>query len=795
MSGLLHASKYSSCVDLFSSSDDSSRPLLRIDNPNYFEAFTFNEFEQTHQIHPNSLQRIAVHNAFLEWRAIKSLLRFIEIYLAPGGTLEVDHIPHLTKQILFRTRDVAMYEFSLSLGHCMVVTRHQVSGENLHIEAVRRKDVPVRDWLRDIDNWSFVFFTDGRQLENIRNNIDLLRKNNPLADVLIVADTASSAILPALDARIITFEPGSGSVSESRKKNLAIQNVQRANVYIANNRVLLSQNWLANVCSHCNLFDVVLFPINPPRSRHRIPDWLREEHNVFDYRHYHPTFVDHDGGKGGSGISKDCLIVKRQVLLDQPFDERLCRNELEDNEWSYRLRLEGRLITFISDGGLNFVSAQPQDGRLPSEPASGAEQIASAFFRNMDAPYRHARRREPLAKALMQQLPSPDDRVVIQLPTTSDLEGGGDIIRFDGDLVSLRNALSRRDLTQKDIVLSGIGSTCERYRLLLKIAVANLAVGSHLWLLHDTRGNISTMPSPARPLNLLMMETRLAIEPALKPEPTITESDQMLFRWLKVEPTAAESGSIDQWTFGIITDGRHTEWVKEQLASIRSLNIPQYEIIICGPWGTQSGGDLKVIGLPPHDDVRAWITKKKNMIVEHASFDNCVVMHDRITFSSGWYAATQAFGNIFETLVFPVRGQDRPDLRINDWERADGWFENYRNFRLHQMHYREWSPFSMVYGGAFAIKKRVYQTKPLDERLYWNEAEDVKQTLGFAYGGFAVELSPGAVLYSKRGRLTGKPVRGIQYFGGWLREHVMVGRRKLAVRWIRERLKIMGNGL
>lgn len=245
------------------------------------------------------------------------------------------------------------------------------------------------------------------------------------------------------------------------------------------------------------------------------------------------------------------------------------------------------------------------------------------------------------------------------------------------------------------------------------------------------------------------------------------------------------------WSFGIITDGKNDYGVEKQIKSIELLNIKNYEIIICGLYSGYSNKNTKIIKYENNEnnDIRPWITRKKNLIVKSSKYENCMISHDRIIFDQNWYKAISKLNNKFDVLVFPVRGVDNSEYRINDWEFYDDIFLNYSNFKLFPMNYNEWKPNAMIYGGAFAIKQKIHLSNPLNERLYWNEAEDVLQSEYFRIIGITVELVSDAILYSTRIRIKGYKDNFLSNVINGFKRKLLSGKRKIILRNIISTIK------
>ena len=106
-----------------------------------------------------------------------------------------------------------------------------------------------------------------------------------------------------------------------------------------------------------------------------------------------------------------------------------------------------------------------------------------------------------------------------------------------------------------------------------------------------------------------------------------------------------------KFTFGIVTGAKVDDIV---LNSIYDLNIPEFEIIIVG--GKAPIGYLKLTHIPfDESQQQNWITKKKNIITEHAKYDNIVFMHDYLVFNKEWYNGFKKFGNDFDICMNVIK--------------------------------------------------------------------------------------------------------------------------------------------
>jgi hypothetical protein len=77
-----------------------------------------------------------------------------------------------------------------------------------------------------------------------------------------------------------------------------------------------------------------------------------------------------------------------------------------------------------------------------------------------------------------------------------------------------------------------------------------------------------------------------------------------------------------KFTFGIVTSGLDDR-VQLVINSIEQLNIPEYEVLIIGN-SSVSRDRTRII--PFNENERpAWITRKKNLITQHAKYENVVI--------------------------------------------------------------------------------------------------------------------------------------------------------------------------
>lgn len=193
------------------------------------------------------------------------------------------------------------------------------------------------------------------------------------------------------------------------------------------------------------------------------------------------------------------------------------------------------------------------------------------------------------------------------------------------------------------------------------------------------------------------------------------------------------------FTFGIITDCSPDSCKRLPVIidSIRRLHIPEYQIIIVGqadkirklPYLGPEEPHLEVIDF---DETvkKSWITKKKNLITQHAKYENIVYQHDYIIYDSNWYSGWQKFGDNFKACMNPITNVNGnryrdwsifPDIFFDDVKAYSGFEKLECLLPYEEISLSRWMYFS---GGYWVAKKSVMEEFPLNENLGWGEGED-----------------------------------------------------------------------
>lgn len=183
-----------------------------------------------------------------------------------------------------------------------------------------------------------------------------------------------------------------------------------------------------------------------------------------------------------------------------------------------------------------------------------------------------------------------------------------------------------------------------------------------------------------------------------------------------------------KFSFCIITAGGDN--IKNLIRSIQdSVPADCRDIVVVGGPGEH---DVEVNHIPFDETIKhAWITKKKNIAVGAAKYENVVVMHDYLLLDKDWYNGFIKYGDNFTVCMNIVLNHD--GSRFRDWHLKDPQWrpgplpELHRNrllpydYRHHKLHE------NMFINGAYWVaKKSIMEQVPLNEGLAWNEGEDIE---------------------------------------------------------------------
>jgi hypothetical protein len=281
-----------------------------------------------------------------------------------------------------------------------------------------------------------------------------------------------------------------------------------------------------------------------------------------------------------------------------------------------------------------------------------------------------------------------------------------------------------------DIIYSkGVFEVTPYIREVIKRIDDLLVVGGILEIEHFIHGSIYSAGQLFRPMSFTMYEISLCLgNRYLLIEKDLLET-KCILKYRKVKSSILVSDTIYNWSFGIISDGKKNERVLQIIHQISEFSIPNYEVLICGPFPynhTTISSNVKVIGDSDlYKDLRAPISAKKNRIIDNANFNNLVIMHDRISFPSNWFEKIKGYGNYFDVLQPQILDEESKSRQVQDWMYFSGDFSDFSNTKGGYVEYNKWNSSIYIDGGLIIIKKHVIENVRYNENLNWGEAEDL----------------------------------------------------------------------
>lgn len=202
-----------------------------------------------------------------------------------------------------------------------------------------------------------------------------------------------------------------------------------------------------------------------------------------------------------------------------------------------------------------------------------------------------------------------------------------------------------------------------------------------------------------------------------------------------------------KFSFIIVTDGNQWDRIDSIISSIEN-EVPEdsREIVIVG--GKWNVADFRKYGYKytrkyfNELEKPGWITRKKNIGVQFAKYDNLVIMHDYYALSEGFYEGCAKFDSEnpdWDLMMVKIETQD--GQRYHDWcawddprSAPDHFWIQYEPFcaegrktlgRPCMIPYDQSTPYWYIPGGAWIAKRQFMLENPLNESLSHCQAEDV----------------------------------------------------------------------
>ncbi|WP_309672451.1 glycosyltransferase [Gemmatimonas sp.] len=201
------------------------------------------------------------------------------------------------------------------------------------------------------------------------------------------------------------------------------------------------------------------------------------------------------------------------------------------------------------------------------------------------------------------------------------------------------------------------------------------------------------------------------------------------------------------FSFCLITDGRRPQQLAEEIATIRALQLPAYEIIVAGRVPFAVDG-VRVIDAAHHALV-GQLGAMRNLACAAARFDHLIVADDDMRFHLDFANGLRylvAHGADVDVLCVRLLNPD--GTRYWDWATSGGP----RGHIL--LDYRETDPFVYVTGGLAIMKATVHDAVRWDDVRGFYAGEDLDWSSRVRAAGFRIGLCVDATVTHDDARYT-----------------------------------------
>lgn len=278
-------------------------------------------------------------------------------------------------------------------------------------------------------------------------------------------------------------------------------------------------------------------------------------------------------------------------------------------------------------------------------------------------------------------------------------------------------------------------------------------------------------------------------------KPSMTKGKPTHRRYKKTAGCLTYLDTIEKWTFGIVSDGRKNERILEIVNQISNLEIPYFEVLICGPEpSSELPQYVRVLSDKEfYRDTRIPLCKKKNKIISEAKYENLVIIHDRISFDGRWYSTIKQNGNYFDAIIPAIKDENNKELHVID--SAEAFNDAFRLFPSTK-NKSKWTPNLYMDGSIIIIKKSIVQKIGLlSDYLHWGEKEDFDFSRKLTDYGYFISLFHNVVCYtmtySKKGQNIPKThfkrfFSNVRIYIGWKVQ--LIHQRKLFRQYLRSEM-------
>ncbi|WP_241609151.1 hypothetical protein [Rosenbergiella australiborealis] len=256
--------------------------------------------------------------------------------------------------------------------------------------------------------------------------------------------------------------------------------------------------------------------------------------------------------------------------------------------------------------------------------------------------------------------------------------------------------------------------------------------------------------------------------------------DGCIYKYKKVMPLPIEKDrGLEYWSFCIPVGNDDPVFLNKCIERIIEINIPHKEIILCGdPHPEFKFFDKVKIISDERQSEENHITKKKNLLVNAALYNNVCILHDRVLLPLNFYDAITTFGDFFPITGFqsfyfqdkhnflPRKYSDfntisqdlTKEINIKDVVRENTKLIS-KLFYCYQHPARSHFGHDYLTGSLYLTKKSLWTKYPQNENLFWNDYEDIEFGIRISSHGVPCRINPNTITQSMNSRSV------IHYYG------------------------------
>ncbi|MFC2110610.1 hypothetical protein ACFLSU_08590 [Bacteroidota bacterium] len=269
--------------------------------------------------------------------------------------------------------------------------------------------------------------------------------------------------------------------------------------------------------------------------------------------------------------------------------------------------------------------------------------------------------------------------------------------------------------------------------------------------------SFDTLSAPYRGYTGIMHEISICFKERLQLIKKEEVNGVFILSFKKIKNFLPPNDNINSWSFGLVSDGRKNEEVLAIIESIINFNIPNFEILICGPSPSDKlAENIKILDDKDlYFDIRVPISKKKNRIIQNAKYNNLVIFHDRFFFPKDWFDKVKIYGNYFDGICPKIIDIETKSNRVQDWITTSLNHLQFKKMfpKKNVLEYNEWKPNWNLNGGHMIIKKHLIERVLLNPFLNWGEAEDGDMCRRLDADGFCLNNYSDLIIYTSTNRL------------------------------------------